>query len=417
MGPINLRVRYRPIRIGWCIQENSLEEYRKALRLTHTLWGGRFNPIIPLGDPELARLLVKTFRLDCLYCIGASPEGDALLQDFKHLLWPGFHKELFISGSQGPMATFLDITHPVRHFYDAWVRDRDKPAKHGLVVRWIATDRLADVFLATFGAYPSREEIGLDYEAFFRDYLAAQEIGIAEAAAVPALDAQEVTPSRLPALDLRPDFFSGGRGNAGLYYGDAGNFTDLVNFWNLRASGIGVLFYDPVSHDRLYPMSDHYLGRLRDRPHDPRRWLDEPAIWNRSYDIEIDTTAFGTGLMRSDVSTAAWNGLNIKPPVMGFEEQSVLGTTTDDGGVSATFELPAKPFSDDVRLHTQNVVVSVHPLVTVENVVLKPPFFPRLNEYYADTHTSNTTRSVPSGKASASSPASRKAPSLSARWT
>ena len=79
MGPINLRVRYRPIKIGWCVQENNLREYRKALRLTHTLWGGRFNPIIPLGDPELARMLVRTFRVDCLYCMGQSPAGKALL--------------------------------------------------------------------------------------------------------------------------------------------------------------------------------------------------------------------------------------------------------------------------------------------------------------------------------------------------
>jgi hypothetical protein len=33
-------------------------------------------------------------------------------------------------------------------------------------------------------------------------------------------------------------------------------------------------------------------------------------------------------------------------------------------------------------LHTQEVVVSVHPLVSTENLVLKPPFFPLLNEYY-----------------------------------
>src|SRR5205809_4174670 len=111
MGPINSRVRYRPIKIGWCVQENNLEEYRKALRLTHTLWGGRFNPIIPLGDPELARMLVKTFRVDCLYCMGQSTAGEALLLEFKHLLWPSFHKELFIQGSVGPMATFLDASH------------------------------------------------------------------------------------------------------------------------------------------------------------------------------------------------------------------------------------------------------------------------------------------------------------------
>src|SRR6266850_3756477 len=123
MGPIHLQVRYRPIRIGWCVKEGDLSEFRQSLRLTHTLWGGRFNPIIPLGDPVLARDLVKAFRVDCLYCVSQSLEGDALLAEFKHLLWPSFEKELFIKGSRGPVAAFLDVYHPVRHLYTENIKD------------------------------------------------------------------------------------------------------------------------------------------------------------------------------------------------------------------------------------------------------------------------------------------------------
>jgi hypothetical protein len=67
---------------------------------------------------------------------------------------------------------------------------------------------------------------------------------------------------------------------------------------------------------------------------------------------------------------------------MGFEEKSVLGTHSDEGRISITFELPPKPFFDEAVFGGQKVVVSAHPLVPRENVVLKPPFFPRLNEYY-----------------------------------
>jgi hypothetical protein len=116
MGPINLQVRYRPIRLGWCVKEGDLEEFRKALRLTHTFWGGRFNPVIPLGDPGLARHLIETFRVDCLYCLSESSEGTALLDEFKYLLWPKFKKELFVDVAKGRQATFLDVYHPIRHF-------------------------------------------------------------------------------------------------------------------------------------------------------------------------------------------------------------------------------------------------------------------------------------------------------------
>jgi hypothetical protein len=381
MGTINLRVRYRPVRIGWCVQENNLEEYRKALRLTHTLWGGRFNPVIPLGDPELARSLIKVFRVDCLYCIGQSPEWDALRAEFKHLPWPHFNEDLFIQGQGGPMATFLDVYHPGRHFYDSHVKDRERPSRNGTLLHWDPADRLADILLATFGAYPAKADIGIDYETVFQKCLAAQDVNVPDTSALPQGAYKEVTPSVLTAFDLHPDHFSWGRDHPGLYYGNSQDLTDLVNFWNLRASRIGVLFYDPASHNRLYEMADHYLGALRERPKDPRGLPDWVAIWSKSPDSEIDLAQFGTGLIRSTVSTTIWNGLNIQPPLMAFEEQPVLGTVENDP-ISATFELPSKPFFDDVMLHTQSVIVSVHPLVTTENVVLKPPYFPKLNEYY-----------------------------------
>lgn len=383
MGPINLQVRYRPIRIGWCIKEGDLEEFRKALRLTHTLWGGRFNPIIPLGDPKLARLLIKTFRVDCLYCPSESPEGNAVLAEFKYLLWPSFYRELFIDGTRDPrLATFLDIYHPVRHLYEDKIKDREHPTWNGTLFRWDPADPLADVFLMTFGEYPAKDDIGKDYDAFFRKHLAAQEIEIGNNAALPTTALKEFTPSVLTTFDLWPVTYEWGRDKPGLYYGEGGDFTDLVNFWNLRASRVEVLFYDPAFHARLTEMTEHYLTALRARPKDPTGWQDPIAIWNKSHDAKIDTTPFGQDLLRSSLSPRIWNGLNIKPPVMGFEEKSVLGTISGNGRISATFELPPKPFFDEAALHTQNVVVSVHPLVKTENVVLKPPFLPQLNEYY-----------------------------------
>jgi hypothetical protein len=184
-------------------------------------------------------------------------------------------------------------------------------------------------------------------------------------------------------LGLHSDIFRWGRDYPGFCYGDCQDFTDLVTFWNLRASGIEVQFYDPAYRVRLQAMSDQFLSALRARPTEGRTLNDYIAIYTKSYDAEIDLTPFGVNLVQSAVSLNSWNGLNIKPPVMGFEERSVLGTVSENGGVAATFELPPKPFYDDVRLSTQHMVVSVCPLVTAENVVFKPPFFPRLNQYYS----------------------------------
>ncbi len=49
-GTLSVNVTYRPIRIGFCIRQDNIDDYKKALKLTHTLWGGRYNPIIPVGN-------------------------------------------------------------------------------------------------------------------------------------------------------------------------------------------------------------------------------------------------------------------------------------------------------------------------------------------------------------------------------
>ena len=64
MDTLNLRIAYRPLRIGWCIRTNNKEDIKKALHLTHTLWGGRYNPLIPIDNPSLAKKLMDLFRVD-----------------------------------------------------------------------------------------------------------------------------------------------------------------------------------------------------------------------------------------------------------------------------------------------------------------------------------------------------------------
>ena len=61
MSTLSLRVKYRPIRIGWCLEGGNWDQLRRALRLTHSFAGGRFNPLIPVDSPELAENLLDRF--------------------------------------------------------------------------------------------------------------------------------------------------------------------------------------------------------------------------------------------------------------------------------------------------------------------------------------------------------------------
>ena len=57
-------VTYRPLRIGWALTGQDIEACRYAALLNYTLWGGRFNPLLPVDRPAFARQLVDAFRVD-----------------------------------------------------------------------------------------------------------------------------------------------------------------------------------------------------------------------------------------------------------------------------------------------------------------------------------------------------------------
>src|SRR5262249_6547184 len=156
------------------------------------------------------------------------------------------------------------------------------------------------------------------------------------------------------------------------------DFAELVNFWNLRACDIDLLFYDPAHADRLRSLVEAYSAALRARPK-RHQWSSEITIWQKDRDAPRDLSMFGTGLIVSTFDPIVLNGLNLNPPVKRFPDKSVLGLSREDTlGPSVTFQLPEKPFFSDIELHSQQVVISVSG-PTIGGAMLTPPFIPQLN--------------------------------------
>src|SRR5689334_761354 len=95
METLAVNLRFRPIRLGLCVKIDDAEGFRKAIRLTNVLWGGRYNPIIPY-DQSYAEALVRLFRVDALLPVTNDPDAKAFAEKFSHLPWPFFHDELFV---------------------------------------------------------------------------------------------------------------------------------------------------------------------------------------------------------------------------------------------------------------------------------------------------------------------------------
>ncbi len=385
MATNSIRIRYRPLRLGWCVREGNWEDLRKVLRVTHTLWGGGFNPILSLGDPDRAAQLVRLYQVDALFPAEEDAQLTAFAERFSHLRWPGVHKSLFVQGMGGKgYATCLDIYHPVRRIYEEHFDGKKEPEVTATLFQWDAADPLRDVFLAQFGAYPAREEIHLDYGGMVERNLRGVRTALPLDGAVPAEAYKQVTPSFLSGFDLWRDR-SPNWDHPGLYVGDAGEFTDIVNFWNLRAASLNMLFFDPQHEARLGEMAHAFAKALGERPRDDTKFETEFGVWFKE-GREVDLKAFkAKSVMRVEIHEALWNGRNLKPPLMYIEDERVLASRSEYEGIpSLTFELREKPFYDEYELHTQSYVASVDPLAYGEDeqVTFSYPFLPELNDFY-----------------------------------
>lgn len=363
MNTATTYVSYRPVRFGWCIRENNWDDLRSAIRLTTTLWGGRFNPIIPVGgNRALSESLVRLFGVDALFPIVDDRSLKDFIASFSWLTWPNFEQSLFI----GDDAAFLDIYHPARHLFQQRIKDDSDPDFHLTQFEWNADDPLSDFFLSYFGSYPSKEEIPHDYEGLVREGLRSQTVKLSPNDELFEFHLQAYTPLRLTKFMLEwhapPD-----HANRGLYVGDANNFEDMTNFWNLRAADIDLLFYDKGHKKRFARIKSAFLEEHSDIfPSDSDDSDHAVALWARPEELkdtlsaEIATTPNSKKLhyVMYAAMPEIWNDRNVKPSRFHIQtpRRSILGTIADDPPV-VSFQLPEPPFFPEIELHHQQAVV------------------------------------------------------------
>ncbi len=394
MATHSLRLRYRPIRFGWCIREGNFDDLRRVIRLSNTLWGGRYNPIIRVGEPKGATELVELYRVDALYPATEDPILTAFIDRFPYLQWPTWDKGFFIGEGDGrALSTFLDIYHPARNIFQEHIRNRSEPGVSTVIPEWDPADPLADVFSVQLGTYPSKEEAGKDYSQFIEKNLRATRLKVSPQQPLDPAIMDAITPSVISALELRRDRHPNWD-YSGLYVGSCADFSDIVNFWNLRAADLELIFFDPNHEARLSKITDAHLAALREDIEGPEDFEHRIGIWAKE-GREIDLQKFGEGIMWVRVGEGLWNGLNLKPPLMYIDDQPALGSRSEARGTpSLTFELRPKPVYSEPELHTQNMAVIVRPLLYMEDeqITFSYPFIPELNEFYRRNAHSGLTQ-------------------------
>ena len=90
MDTLRVDISYRPLRIGWAIKADDFNAYRKAIKYSYALWGGRFNPILFVDREEESSRVIDLFRVDLVVPVGDSEEVIDFPQKYPYLINPFF---------------------------------------------------------------------------------------------------------------------------------------------------------------------------------------------------------------------------------------------------------------------------------------------------------------------------------------
>jgi len=420
-------VKYRPVRIGFIVRYGYIEDIIFASKINTLLWGGIYNPIIPVSDDfTFSNQLIKLFNVETLFPVYLTEEINIFLKNYEYLKSPCYSDwEIFYENwnSKKKITKFLDIVHILNYYWDKEFKAKPEKYKSNFaLINWDEKDNLSNLFCVTFGAYPEISDLEYNYREIFLKALKAQEVNIKGKETVK----EDLYSFISPLLLTREGLQSIGRTfkRAGIFIGDPNSFDDLLWFWNLRASGIDIYFL-PINSARLNSFIRVHLLKLDKLPPAHPDIEDHIYIYfsipfslkkiksaenykhcekyhtnyREKIQKHLEKFKIKKRLIFYTVSKDAWNGLNIKPLEFYHDHKKVLGDVHYKfNKYSVSIILPEAPFLKDkyIRDKITQISVVIEPLTESEypKYTLKLPFIPELNEFFSHqiTHLPNKLR-------------------------
>jgi hypothetical protein len=340
--------------------------------------------------------MIELYRVDMLLPASASDPLTDFIASYPHLKKP-FRVEGLFSPRAGRKleSNFVDVTHEISQIERDYFENVEEPDISFRNLSWSKDDPLKDVFLATYGRFPSETVTGTPFFAHYK-YLRPNDYEVPVNGRVPDTDWNkgpiDLSRWRLGGSDFKiVSPFS----LPGYYIGDATDFEDLVNFWNLTAAGLDLTFYDPRFKERFteqrkyraFKFGGRYTG---DGLKGINLWFRAPAApsGDMATDLHMlvgDASDFGSDARLCLVDEAIWNGLNLQVPEMFYRTVSTLAATDETvTPPRLTFPLPERPFDDES--HFQLYIVSVSAGMAFygsEHITTAAPYLPEINPFYS----------------------------------
>lgn len=399
MATNSITIRYRPVRIGFLVEDGRIDDLVSAAGLNTLLWGGIYNPVIPISRTRLqfAEQLLDLFSVDLLYAVSENEAIAAFKESHISLRDPNYTSEqIFYQDwhTNKNLVWYLD-SHNIFNYY--WERDLkhnpDGEQSNCLLLRWDDGDPLRSVFSLQYGFFPTEYDLRDDFEHAFIKMLHSREVSLAQDAPLDPEFAIKIDPLALTRSELLGQHYPF-RGD-GVYFGDEDDFEDLLAFWNLRAAGRDLLFLPRRHMDRLQALTAVHIQKLDERPNSRLMVKDHLSLHHRSAtDEEVaairESLPTQKTLVNRRFEETLWNDSNVKPVNFHFRwEKAPMSVDRIHERCTVDIQLPEMRFLTDeergIGLLGQQLVVEVssHSKFSHPGHVLRVPYIRQLNEFYS----------------------------------
>jgi hypothetical protein len=282
-----IETKARPIKLAYLVEPDNKQQVRNAIRLSSSLWGGMYFPILPLynrmpatwRDKPLRSQPAKNVILGYLDAF----DPDVLVQ-FSQTV-PDFITKTgleiikpndiwrYIGDNLAP--TFgVGIFELLSDIFDEYFKYKRKYPVKILLPKIPA--QLSLFWASLFGEFES--SIASIIEKRYSEPLEIQTVHFQPNKLSEVMAGNVLYPRRITQWGLDPLGRSGFRKDARVFFMDATKITDIVDFWNLRALGGSVLALPKqlLDNPQLRVIVTEFLKAHR------RPWKHQPEVYDHA---------------------------------------------------------------------------------------------------------------------------------------
>ncbi len=253
MPVIGTYIKYRPLRVGFCIKPNDFDSLKRVAIINSYLCGGIFNPIIVIDEQdgeEDVKKKVLAVRPDilCPFHESIAPKIKMFEREYLPNLFE-INDNLTYETNGLHEFQILDMDSIMRHIWENHMRMSKRKYSNCLLPTWDKEDDLSLLFNLLFGCFSFEKKLKTDYEKLYLKGVKAKPIHIDKNSILEEDLFNRPTPIIFTGHELKM-YYSRDK-SYGFFVGRSDSFDDLVSFWNFRAMNIDALFLPIDKIDRF----------------------------------------------------------------------------------------------------------------------------------------------------------------------